>query len=45
MLDGEAKKTGRSLAALVQGIDAARGSRPLASALRLHTLAVSRTHI
>ena len=45
ILDGEAKKTGRSLAALVQGIDSTRGSRPLASALRLHALAVNRTHI
>ena len=45
VLDGEARKTGRSLAALVQGIDALRGSRPLASALRLHALAVARTHI
>ena len=45
ILDGEAKKTGRSLAALVQFIDGNRGPRPLASALRLHALAVSRTHI
>jgi predicted DNA-binding ribbon-helix-helix protein len=45
ILNSEAKKTGRSLAALVQGIDATRGPRPLASALRLHALAVSRTHI
>ncbi|MBN9553205.1 MAG: ribbon-helix-helix domain-containing protein [Alphaproteobacteria bacterium] len=45
VLDGEARKTGRSLAALVQGIDATRGTRPLASALRLHALAVIRTHI
>jgi predicted DNA-binding ribbon-helix-helix protein len=45
ILDTEARKTGRSLAALVQGIDATRGTRPLASALRLHALAVSRTHI
>lgn len=45
VLDEEARKTGRSLAALVQGIDATRGTRPLASALRLHALAVIRTHI
>jgi predicted DNA-binding ribbon-helix-helix protein len=45
VLDGEARKTGRSLAALMQGIDATRGTRPLASALRLHALAVIRTHI
>ena len=38
-------KTGRSLAALVQFIDGNRGPRPLASALRLHALAVSRTRI
>ena len=31
-----------SLAALVAGIDAARGARPLASALRLHALALVR---
>jgi predicted DNA-binding ribbon-helix-helix protein len=45
VLDDEAKKTGRSLAGLVQTIDGTRGSRPLASALRLHALVVSRTHI
>lgn len=45
VLDDEAKKTGRSLAALVQFIDGNRGPRPLASALRLHALAVSRTRI
>lgn len=45
VLEDEAEKTGRSMAALVQGIDATRGPRPLASALRLHALAVSRTHI
>jgi predicted DNA-binding ribbon-helix-helix protein len=45
VLDVEAENTGRSLAALVQGIDTTRGARPLASALRLHALAVSRTHI
>ena len=45
VLDGEAKKTGHSLASLVQSIDSLRGSRPLASALRLHALAVARTGI
>ena len=45
VLEAEAKKTGRSLAGLVQAIDAVRGTRPLASALRLHALAVARTHI
>jgi predicted DNA-binding ribbon-helix-helix protein len=34
-----AKQNGESLAALVAAIDAARGTRPLASALRLHALA------
>ena len=44
VLESEAKKTGRSMAALVQSIDQARGPRPLASALRLQALAVSRNH-
>lgn len=33
---------GGSLAALVREIDAQRGTRPLASALRLHALALAR---
>jgi predicted DNA-binding ribbon-helix-helix protein len=45
VLEGEAKNTGRSLAALVQNIDQMRGPRPLASALRLQALAVARNHI
>jgi predicted DNA-binding ribbon-helix-helix protein len=45
VLEKEAKNTGRSLAALVQTIDETRGSRALASALRLHALAVARTNI
>ena len=45
VLETEAKNTGRSLAALVQTIDQMRGQRPLASALRLQALAVSRNHI
>jgi predicted DNA-binding ribbon-helix-helix protein len=45
VLETEAERTGRSLAGLVQGIDAVRGTRPLASALRLHALAVARTNI
>jgi predicted DNA-binding ribbon-helix-helix protein len=45
VLESEAKNTGRSMAALVQGIDQTRGPRPLASALRLQALAVSRNHI
>ena len=40
VLDQAAK--GSSLAALVGQIDAARGARPLASALRLHALALVR---
>jgi predicted DNA-binding ribbon-helix-helix protein len=40
VLDQAAK--GSSLAALVGQIDAARGERPLASALRLHALALVR---
>ena len=34
---------GKSLAALVREIDAQRGPRPLASALRLHALALVRS--
>ncbi len=45
VLDGEAKNTGQSLTALVARIDLTRGGRPLASALRLHALAVQRTNI
>jgi predicted DNA-binding ribbon-helix-helix protein len=45
VLDTEARKTGTSLAGLVAAIDAARGPRPLASALRVHALAVSRNAI
>ena len=45
VLESEAKNTGRSMAALVQQIDQMRGPRPLASALRLQALAVSRNHI
>ena len=42
VLDAQARKAGVSLAALVARIDAARGNRPLASALRLHALAAAR---
>lgn len=42
VLDGEAARAGSSLAALVARIDAARAERPLASALRLHALAVAK---
>jgi predicted DNA-binding ribbon-helix-helix protein len=38
----EAAAAGGSLAALVAKIDAGRGARPLASALRLHALALAR---
>jgi predicted DNA-binding ribbon-helix-helix protein len=38
VLDGEAAKAGKSLAALVAGIDASRDLRPLASALRVYAL-------
>ena len=43
VLEDEARKTGRSLASLIKSIDETRGARPLASALRLHALAVART--
>lgn len=39
VIEQTASAEGRSLAALVAAIDAARGERPLASALRLHALA------
>ncbi len=42
VLEGEARRRGESFAALVGRIDAARGERPLASALRLHALAATR---
>ena len=38
-IDAGAQKEGKSLAALVARIDATRGERPLASALRLYALA------
>jgi predicted DNA-binding ribbon-helix-helix protein len=43
VLDKEAADTGQSLARLIQAIDDTRGSRALASALRVHALAVVRT--
>jgi len=43
VLDGEATKAGKSLAAFVMEIDRKRGMRPLASALRLHALAAAKT--
>ena len=39
VLEHEAEKAGKSLAAVVAEIDRKRGMRPLASALRLHVLA------
>jgi predicted DNA-binding ribbon-helix-helix protein len=39
VIDTAAKRDGQSLAALVAQIDATRGERPLASALRLYALA------
>jgi predicted DNA-binding ribbon-helix-helix protein len=38
-LEYEAETRGKSLAAIVAEIDARRGMRPLASALRVHALA------
>ena len=42
VLDAEATRSRLSLAGLVASIDAARGDRPLASALRLHALGAVR---
>ena len=39
VIDQAAQQQGKSLAALVAQIDASRGERPLASALRLYALA------
>ena len=41
MLEREASREGRNLSAFVAGVDAARGERPLASALRLRALAAA----
>jgi predicted DNA-binding ribbon-helix-helix protein len=38
VLDAEAEKAGKSLAALVQNIDSTRGQRNLASTLRVYAL-------
>ncbi|HEY0282069.1 MAG TPA: ribbon-helix-helix domain-containing protein [Rhizomicrobium sp.] len=47
VLEGEAQRAGKSLAAFVAEIDARRGMRPLASALRLTALAAAQasTHL
>jgi predicted DNA-binding ribbon-helix-helix protein len=42
VLDADARAGGKSLAALVGEIDAGRGMRPLASALRIHALAAAK---
>ena len=41
VLEREAEAAGKSMAALVGEIDAARAMRPLASALRVHALAAA----
>ena len=41
VLEREAERAGKSMAALVSEIDAKRGMRPLASALRVHALAAA----
>jgi predicted DNA-binding ribbon-helix-helix protein len=41
VLESEAEKAGKSVAAFVAEIDRKRGMRPLASALRLHALAAA----
>lgn len=43
VLEGAQRARGSSLASLVGQIDAQRGARPLASALRLHALALVRS--
>lgn len=43
VLEKEAENAGKSLAALVADIDAGRGMRPLASALRVYALAAVQT--
>jgi predicted DNA-binding ribbon-helix-helix protein len=42
VLEADAKAAGKSLTALIGEIDAGRGMRPLASALRVHALAAGR---
>lgn len=43
IVEAQARREGLSLAALVSRIDKARGSRPLASALRLAALAAAKS--
>jgi len=42
VLEAQAQLKDQSLAAFVAGIDARRGERPLASALRVHALAAAK---
>jgi predicted DNA-binding ribbon-helix-helix protein len=41
VIESSAQRQNKSLAALVAAIDGGRGTRPLASALRLHALAAA----
>jgi predicted DNA-binding ribbon-helix-helix protein len=43
VLESVVARSGQSLAALVADIDKKRGTRPLASALRLHALAAAKS--
>jgi predicted DNA-binding ribbon-helix-helix protein len=43
VLESEVARSKQSLAALVADIDKKRGTRPLASALRLHALAAAKS--
>jgi predicted DNA-binding ribbon-helix-helix protein len=45
IIDAEARRAGLSLAAYVSGVDRARGTRPLASALRLAALAAAKARL
>jgi predicted DNA-binding ribbon-helix-helix protein len=45
VLEAEAARAGQSLALYVSHIDAARGTNPLASALRLAALAAAQRHL
>jgi predicted DNA-binding ribbon-helix-helix protein len=43
VLETEARERGQSLSGFVAEIDARRGARPLASALRVHALAAAKS--
>jgi len=45
VLDSETQKLQLSLAGFVASVDASRGKRPLASALRLHALAAAKRNL